>query len=272
MITVSHLYVYPIKSLGGISLSSVNITDRGFEYDRRWMLIDERNNFLTQREFPVMALLQVEIVADGLKVFHKENKTDFIIIPFKPLLNERVNTNIWRVPCDPLLVSDAADKWFSAMLNSPCRLVYMDDDTQVAIDERYNINNSLTSFSDGFPILMISQASLQDLNSKATEQLPMNRFRPNIVISNANAYEEDTLKEFVINGITFYGAKPSARCVITTIDQNTTAKGKEPLKTLATYRSMNNKIYLGENVIADAVGEISVGNEIVVIERKDSLF
>jgi uncharacterized protein len=272
MITVSHLYVYPIKSLGGVSLSSVNITDRGFEYDRRWMLIDDNNNFLTQREFAVMALLQVEIVVEGLKVFHKENETDFIIIPFKPLKNERVNTNIWGVPCTPLLVSDKIDQWFSVALNSPCRLVYMDDDTQVKIDERYNIDNSLTSFSDGFPILMISEASLQDLNSRATEQVPMNRFRPNIVIRNARAFEEDSMKEFVINGITFYGAKPSARCVITTINQSTTEKGKEPLKTLATYRSKNNKIYFGENVIAAGTGEINMGDEIIVIERKESLF
>ncbi len=272
MITVSHLYVYPIKSLGGVSLSSVNISDRGFEYDRRWMLIDENNHFLTQREFPVMALLQVEIMTNGLKVFHKENETDFILIPFKPLMNERVNTNIWGVPCNPLLVSDAADKWFSEALNSPCRLVYMDDDTQVMIDERYNINNSLTSFSDGFPILMISEASLEDLNSKASEQLPMNRFRPNLVIKNSTAFEEDRMKEFVINGITFHGAKPSARCVMTTINQSTIEKGKEPLKTLATYRSMNNKIYFGENVIAESTGTINVGDSIAILRTKESLF
>ena len=152
MIQVSQLYIYPIKSLGGISLQSAHITDRGFEYDRRWMLIDENRNFLTQREFSAMALLQVEITDDGLKVFHKENKTDCIIIPFKPLTNERVATNIWGVACEPLLVSDEADKWFSAALNISCRLVYMDDDTEVKIDERYNIDNRLTSFSDGFPI------------------------------------------------------------------------------------------------------------------------
>lgn len=253
-------------------MPSVNITDRGFEYDRRWMLIDANNHFLTQREFAEMALLQVKIINEGLKVFHQKDENNFIIIPFKPVKIERVATDIWGVACEPFLVSDEADKWFSSVLNTSCRLVYMDDATQVKIDERYNIDNKLTNFSDGFPILMISEASLEDLNSRATEALLMNRFRPNLVISNANAFEEDSMKEFVINGITFYGAKPSARCVITTINQSTAAKGKEPLKTLATYRSMNNKIYFGENVIAGGIGKINVGDEIVVVERKESLF
>lgn len=272
MIKVSQLYIYPIKSLGGISLSSVNVTDRGFEYDRRWMLIDHNNRFLTQREFTSMALLQVQLLADGLKVFHKQDENNFIIVPFAPLKNERLATDIWGIACNPLLVSDEADKWFSAALNISCRLVYMDDDTQVKIDERYNIDNSLTSFSDGFPILMISEASLNDLNSKATEALPVNRFRPNLVISDANAFEEDSMKEFVINDIHFYGVKPSSRCVLTTIDQNTAAKGKEPLKTLAAYRNMNNKIYFGENVIAAGTGTIHIGDSITILQTKESLF
>ncbi len=272
MIRVSQLNIYPIKSLGGISMPSVNITDRGFEYDRRWMLIDANSNFLTQREFAVMALLQVELANDGLKVFHKHDKNDFIKIPFTPQKSERIATNIWGVLCQPLLVSDEADKWFSEKLQATCRLVYMDDDTHVMINEQYNISNSLTSFSDGFPILMISEASLADLNSKATESVLMNRFRPNIVISGAGAFEEDGMKEFVINGITFYGAKPSARCTITTINQSTGEKGKEPLKTLATYRSLNNKIYFGENVIAASIGSINVGNEITILKTKETLF
>lgn len=269
---VSQLYIYPIKSLGGISLQQVNITDRGFEYDRRWMLIDKYNNFLTQREFGVLALLQVEIENNGLKVFHKKKENDYIIIPFEPQKNERVETNIWGVPCKPLFVSDEVDEWFSKVLGINCRLVYMDDATQVEIDERYNINNSLTSFSDGYPILMISEASLADLNSRIEEVLPMNRFRPNLVISNVAAFDENTMKEFIINSMKFCGVKPSARCVVTTIDQDTALKSKEPLRTLATYRSKNNKIYFGENVIALSTGKISAGDNIIILEKKESLF
>jgi uncharacterized protein len=272
MPAVSHLYIYPIKSLGGIEVPFVNITDRGFEYDRRWMLIDEDNNFLTQREFSVMALLQVEIENNGLKVFHKQKENDYIIIPFEPQKNERAETNIWGVPCKPLLVSDKVDQWFSKVLGINCRLVYMDDETQVEVDERYNINDSLTSFSDGYPILMISEASLADLNSRIEEVLPINRFRPNLVISNVAAFDENRMKEFIINSIKFCGVKPSARCVVTTIDQDTALKGKEPLKTLATYRSKNNKIYFGENVIALSTGKISAGDNVTILEKKESLF
>lgn len=272
MITVSQLYIYPVKSLGGIAVPSVTITDRGFEYDRRWMLIDEQNNFLTQREFPEMALLQVEIMKDGLKVFHKQRKDGFIIIPFVSQKNMRVETNIWGAPCKPLLVTDDADKWFSKTLHTNCRLVYMDDETQVLIDEKYNINGSLTSFSDGYPILMTSEASMNDLNSRMDEQLSISRFRPNIVIAGSAAYEENNMLEFMINGINFYGVKPSARCVVTTIDQHTGIKGKEPLKTLATYRSINNKIYFGENVIAASTGAISKGDSVTILKTKESLF
>lgn len=271
MITVSQLYIYPVKSLGGVPVNSVKITDRGFEYDRRWMLIDSNNNFLTQRENAVMALLQVEIKNEGLKVFHKQNENEFIIIPFQQQKNERVQTNIWGVPCTPLLVDNEVDKWFSKALGMTCRLVYMDDATQVMIDERYNINNSLTSFSDGYPILMTSEASMNDLNNRLKEQLSISRFRPNIVIAGSAPYEENSMQEFMINEINFYGVKPSARCVVTTIDQHTGIKGKEPLKTLATYRSMNNKIYFGENVIAASTGIVSVGDSITILKTKESL-
>ena len=235
-------------------------------------ITNENNRFISQREFAGMALLKVEITNEGLKVFHQNDTTDFIIIPFFPLKKERVTADIWGIACEPLLVSDEADKWFSKALNTNCRIVYMDDETKVIVNDKYNINNSLTSFSDGFPILMISEASLNDLNSKATETLPMNRFRPNLVINGANAFEEDGMKEFMINGITFYGAKPSARCVITTINQSTLLKGKEPLKTLATYRSLNNKIYFGENVIAGSIGKINVGDTLSIIKTKETLF
>lgn len=269
---VSQIFVYPIKSLSGVSLQSVAITDRGFEYDRRWMLIDAQHRFLTQREIAAMALLQVVIKADGLLVYHKLQPEDYIELPFVHCIDQRIETNIWGVPCNPLLVGPQVDAWFSRMLGIECRLVYMDDDTQVMIDERYNNNGYLTSFSDGFPVLMISEASMADLNSRMENTLNIIRFRPNLVIKNTAPFEEDTMQAFAINEIDFFAVKPSARCVITTIDPNTGEKGREPLKTLSTYRSRNNKIYFGQNVIAGKCGYIKVGDEIVVNERKESLF
>src|SRR5437762_12132400 len=122
---VSQLYIYPIKSLGGISISSVNITDRGFEYDRRWMLIDTNNRFISQREIAEMALLQVEILPGGLKIYHKINQEISIEIPFKPITEEIVMADIWDIPCEVQIVSELANTWFSKILNTSCRLLYM---------------------------------------------------------------------------------------------------------------------------------------------------
>jgi uncharacterized protein len=124
---VSQLYIYPIKSLGGIAVSSVNITDRGFEYDRRWMLIDENNRFLSQREVTNMALLQVEILQHALRVYHKKDETNCIEISFTPTTATFVTVTVWDNSCEAQLVDDNADQWFSKILNIPCRLVYMPD-------------------------------------------------------------------------------------------------------------------------------------------------
>ena len=272
MLQVSQLYIYPIKSLGGVAVSTAVVTDRGFQHDRRWMLVDDNNRFLSQREIAAMALLQVEILPDGLKVYHKKNANDYINIPLIPVIDKVVTSDIWGIPCNAKLVDPAADKWFSEILNFPCRLVYMAEETIVKVEEQYAVNNDLTSFSDGYPILMISEASLQDLNNRTGESLPMNRFRPNLVFTGGEAFVEDTMKEFTINGYTFFGVKPSARCVVTTIDQDTTEKGKEPLKTLSLYRRKDAKVYFGQNVIAAGIGKINIGDAISILQTKESLF
>jgi len=235
------------------------------------MLVDDTNRFLSQREIAAMALLRVEILANGLKVYHKEDQHS-ITIPLLPAVDTTITVDIWGISCEAQLVQPAADEWFSGILGIPCRLVYMADETIVKVDEQYTVNNDLTSFSDGYPILMISDASFEDLNSKIDQQLPINRFRPNLVFTGGEPFIEDTMKEFIINGCTFYGVKPSARCVVTTINQDTAEKGKEPLKTLTTYRRKDAKVYFGQNVIAAGKGNIHVGDEISIVQKKESLF
>ncbi len=268
---VSQLYIYPIKSLGGIALQTVEVTDRGFQYDRRWMLIDTNNRFISQREVAEMALLKVNINSSGLEVFHIANPSDILKVQFGPYNGLSLNVSVWDTGCNATLVSEAADSWFSKKLNIECRLVYMNDEDKIQIDEKYNINNRINSFSDGFPILIASEASLNDLNNRLDEALPMNRFRPNLVISGTKPFEENEIKEFTIGDIHFFGVKPCARCVVTTIDQSNAVKGKEPLKTLATYRNYNNKILFGENVIAMQTGSISVGDAVRVLQTKEAL-
>lgn len=270
MLTVSELFIYPIKSLGGISVASAMVTDRGFQYDRRWMLVDENNHFLTQREFEAMALLQVELISEGLKIYHKKNIHSPIIIPFSPETNEKANVEIWDDSCEAQFVSRIADEWFSDMLFLKCRLVYMPGSTKRCVDKSYAFNKEITGFSDAFPFLIIGQSSLNDLNSRLTEPLPINRFRPNIVFSGGKPFEEDVMEHFTINHINFYGVKLCARCLITTINQDNADKAKEPLQTLATYRRKNNKIYFGQNVLHNGAGKINVGDTIEIIKANAS--
>lgn len=267
MLTVSELFIYPIKSLGCIAVPSAMVTDRGLQYDRRWMLVDEHNEFLSQRELAAMALLQVAMTSEGLQVTHKLNAAS-IVIPFQPQTAETIIVEVWSDRCRAQLVSAAADEWFSQMLNVNCRLVYMPDASRRRVDSRYAFDKEITSFSDGYPMLLIGQSSLDDLNSKLQQAITINRFRPNIVFSGGEPYEEDNLEAFNIKDLQFFGVKLCARCVITTINPDTAEKGKEPLRTLAAYRLRNNKIYFGQNLLHRGEGLIKVGDEIEVIRRK----
>ncbi|MES2807198.1 MAG: MOSC N-terminal beta barrel domain-containing protein [Bacteroidota bacterium] len=264
MLQVSQLYIYPIKSLGGIRLDNATVTDRGFKYDRRWMLIDHNNRFISQREFAQMALLKTDISDKFLTVTNTSTKTS-INIPLIPINKEFTKVNVWDDSCDAVLLSDEIDSWFTAALGMAVRLVYMPDNSHRYIEEKYAQDNEITSFSDAFPFLLIGQSSLDDLNSRLEVSLPINRFRPNIVFTGALPYFEDVMDSFAINGIGFNGAKLCARCVMITIDQQDGSSSKEPTKTLAGYRTKNKKIYFGQNLIHHGVGTISVGDEITLL-------
>ena len=266
---VSELYIYPVKSLGGIAVDSATLTDRGFQLDRRWMLVDDNNEFLTQREYPKMALLQTAITTDGVLVSHKNNAAENILIPFSPSTTTTINVKIWDDTCAATPVSEEIDRWFSRMLGGKCKLVYMADDCHRIVDQRYAINkDDVTSFSDAYPLLIIGEESLNDLNRRLQQPLPINRFRPNIVAAGTEPYEEDVMEEFRINGVRFYGVKLCARCAIPTIDQDTAEKSKEPTKTFASYRTSGNNVYFGQNLLYEGTGIISIGDEIEIIKRK----
>jgi hypothetical protein len=263
MLQVSQLFVYPIKSMAGIAVNKALVTDRGFKHDRRWMLVDENNRFISQREIAEMALMHINILKEGLKVTYRPNSSS-IIIPFQPQTDELAEVIIWDDTCTGQFVSHVTDKWFSDNLGFKCRLVYMPDETHRITDPKYTPEGHITSYADAYPFLLIGQASLDDLNSRLTEHLPMNRFRPSIVFTGGDAFSEDLMHTFAIGDIRFHGVKLCARCPIPTINQETLKKGKEPLKTLARYRFKNNKILFGQNLIHEGLGEIAVGNAIQV--------
>lgn len=272
MLKISGLFVYPIKSLGGIALNKAQVTGRGLEHDRRWMLVDENNRFLSQREIPGMALLYVELTAKGLLVMHRQQPEEFIAVPFLFDANEEAICSIWDDECLAEFVDTEIDKWFSRMLKVKCRLVYMPANTKRIVDQRYAGPRQITSFADAYPFLLIGEASLQDLNKRLKEPVLMDRFRPNIVFSGGEAFQEDQMAHFITGGLHFYGVKPCARCPVITIDQESGVSGKEPLKTLSTYRKKNNKVYFGQNLVHDGEGIIGIGDELMIKELKPEKF
>ena len=269
---ISEINIYPIKSLAGISLESSKIERRGLEFDRRWLLVDEKNKFLTQREFPKMATIKPEISSDGLRVSCSGND---LSIPFEPQTNATETVQIWSNRCKAKIYEQTVNEWFSDVLQASCKLVVMPEETQRKVNYFYRVKeDDHVSFADAHPFLLIGENSLVDLNSRLTEDLPMNRFRPNFVVADSEGFAEDSWKKIKIGETVFHIVKPCARCVMTTIEQTTGEKdGKEPLKTLAGFRipkrSVKKKILFGQNLIAETAGGIlRVGDKIEVLETK----
>jgi len=259
MIQVSQIFIYPIKSLGGIELKQSLVTQRGLQYDRRYMLVDENGMFLTQRTFHKMALFKLSLVDDGFVVSY-ENQN--IKVPFSITGNIQKVT-IWDDVVDAVVASDELNDWFSLHLNQKVKLVYLQNQSVRPVNPKYANNNEQVSFADGYPLMMISEASLSLLNSKLKKPIGMDRFRPNLVLSAAEPHLEDELRNFKIGTALFKVAKPCARCVVTTINQQTLQTGKEPLATLAKYRRVGDNVNFGANVICLQEGQVSVGDNVL---------
>lgn len=266
---LSEIFIYPIKSLGGISLNSSFAGKRGLKYDRRYLLVDEGGIFITQRDYPQMALLKLSFCDEGFRVLNTKDNS-YTIIPFESDSIEKLKVQIWDDICGAVRVGSDFDKWFSAAINKKCSLVYMPDTEKRIVDkEKKYVNETHTvSFADGYPYLIIGQSSLDDLNSRLEVKIPMNRFRPNLVFTGGVPYEEDNWKNFLMGDAEFKAVKPCARCVITTTDQDTAERNAEPLKTLSTYRKVDNKVIFGMNVVCDRTGRISVGDKISKLNDK----
>lgn len=264
---LSEIFIYPVKSLGGTSLKEAEVTERGLKFDRRWMLVDSTGKFITQRIYPQMSLIAVDISNDKL-IFRHKKTSEQIEVGFNETTGNKLNTVIWNDTVETLHVSTFADEWFEIILGIKCRLVYMPDQSKRFVDKTFAHNDELTNLTDGYPFLIIGQESLNDLNSRLKEKLPVNRFRPNFVFSGGASFDEDKMKSFTLGSITFYPVKPCARCVITTTDQNSGERNEEPLATLSTYRKVNNKVMFGQNLLHKGSGIIQIGDELQNIEWK----
>ncbi len=246
---LTEIWIYPIKSLGGIRLKQAHVFEKGLQYDRRWMLVDETGKFLTQRVHPKMALFKVSLADNDLLITYAPTQQSHSV----PLQAKQVEpsqpVSIWDDTVLAYEVSVKSSQWFTELLGINCKLVYFPEENDRAVDRRYATTEHV-SLADGYPFLIIGQASLDDLNSRLEEAVPMNRFRPNFVFTGGNAFEEDHWKEFSIGANRFVGVKPCSRCVLITVDQDTAQKSDEPLRTLSTYRKRENKIYFGQNLLA----------------------
>ena len=268
MYTLTEIWVYPIKSIGGIALSEAHVEMRGLQHDRRWMLVNESGRFMSQREIPAMALLRTALEAEHLLVFHKDQPENILRIPLTMALENLPveEVEVWGDFFPAVVLPQPLSDWFASILEEPVRLVYMPDSTRCWADARYAPQGQHVSMADGFPYLIIGQASLDDLNSRLETPLPMNRFRPNFVFSGGEPFEEDHWADFSIGGVNFRGVKPCARCSIPSTNQETAERAAEPTKTLATYRNIDKKILFGQNVIWMGQGEamVRVGDEMVM--------
>jgi len=255
---LSGIFVYPVKSLAGISANSWPVTEKGFQHDRKWMIIDNDRQFLSQRKLPKMALIKTALTDQNLILSAPD--MDDLSLPLEPVDGQIINSTIWHDQCDARSVSIEADQWLSDFLKQDCRLVYQPDEIIRPVDPNYAQPTDKVAFSDGFPFLIISENSLVALNHEMQLNLPMSRFRPNLVISGCSAYEEDSWREISIGAINFRLPKPCSRCAIPAIDPETAQIGKEPLTTLNRTRKWQNKVYFGQNALHDQCGQLTVGD------------
>ena len=267
-ITVIGLYRYPIKSCAGIALTEARLEPRGIRHDRELLIVDAATDrFLTQREAPRMALIAPQI-ADGTLWAHAPGMAELTLRLAEDGPTHEVG--IWRDRCMAGDQGDEAAAWLSAFLERPCRLVRMVPEFVRPVDPTYAAPGDQVGFADGFPCLLIAEESLADLNTRLGEPLPMNRFRPNIVIAGGAPFGEDRVGRLRIGHLAFAAPKSCARCTITVVDQATGEPGKEPLRTFATFRRAERGVMFGQNLIHAGVGTIRVGDRVVALEAKES--
>jgi len=263
-LSITSIHIYPVKSLAGISLHSAQLEPRGFKFDREWMVVDSHGTFITQREMAPLALIQSALVDNHLRLTMPLG--DNVQVPFDlndGVKREEITVKVWKNHCQAIDEGDEAATLLSQFLEKKVRLVRMAPDYKRQVDQRYAKADDIVGFADEFPVLIITDESLNELNRKLEYPVPMNRFRPNITIGGAEAFAEDSWSEITIGDVRISVVKPCARCSITTINQDTGESSLEPLRTLSFFRKESGKIMFGQNAIPQTFGELKVGDEVV---------
>jgi uncharacterized protein YcbX len=269
-VRVTRLTVYPVKGLAGQPVDTVDVRERGFAWDRRWMLVDEDRRFLTQRQLPKLAAIRAAVYAGELVLRHGDTQMAIPVEP--PASAANIQVTIWRDQVEAVILPEAGP-WLSPILDHRCELVFMPETTRRQVNPAFAPAGDIVGFADAYQVLLIGEASLTDLNAKLSEAVPMDRFRPNIVVSSPEPFVEDQWGELEIGTAGLSGTKASARCSVPTVDQLTgQPTGPEPIRTLSSYRRFGNGVYLGQNLIVRRRGTIVVNDSVVVKSRIEAVY
>lgn len=267
---LSGLFIYPVKGLKGIALERARCTDRGLEHDRRFMVVDAGGTFVSQRSQPKMATVWTAIEADAVTLSAPDMEE--VAVPLRPSGGDHVRVQVWSSACEAIAPSPEADAWLSDYLGLQCRLVHMPEDSKRYSNPRYAGPGKRVAFADGYAYLLANEASLGDLNARLAARghpaLPMNRFRPNLVVEAGEAYAEDRWREVRVGSAALAAAKPCGRCQVTTTDQASgEVRGPEPLATLSTYRdSREFGVMFGMNLVTVREGDVRVGDTVEALQ------
>lgn len=266
MPTLQDIYCYPLKSGAALPLAHASAEPLGLEHDRRWMVVRPDGSFLTGRELPALVRVRAAPGPEGLHLSAPGRPG--LLVPVPAATGPRLDVTVWKDTCSAARASADADQWFSTYLGQQTALVYMDERTQRPVDPRYAAPDDRVSFADGFPLLLISEASLAALNQRLSQPVPMARFRPNLVVGGCEAFAEDGWRRLRIGTVELAVVKPCARCAFTTVDPETARMdpSQEPLRTLSTFRRIDGKVMFGQNVLVRSAGTVRVGDTVEVIE------
>ena len=262
MVSITDILIYPVKGCGGVSVKRWPIEGRGLQFDRQWMLVDGHGKFVSQREYPQMAFFRMHWTGAFFEV-EFDGSGQRMPLPIPELGSAQIAVNIWDQEVMAAHLPGACEDYFNLHLGQGNRLVYMPDHAFRRVDEKYSPDAHYTRFTDGYPVLILGTASMEHLNKKLAMPLPIDRFRPNLVLSTDVAHEEDQWRNLDHTCFKLDLVKPCSRCVVTTIDQRTGTKGKEPLATLASYRTFDKKVNFGMNAVvasAEPLSFIEVGD------------
>lgn len=260
MITIRSLHVYPVKSCRGIALERAEIAETGFRHDRRWMVIGADGTFLSQRSHPELARVSTRLDR-GRLILGAADRPPLEVVIDAPIDDHRTVT-IWKDACEAVSEGRESAAWLSTLLGVPCELVRLPETEVRPVDPDYARPGDRVAFADGFPFLLISQASVDELNRRLTTPVRADRFRANIIIDGCEAHAEDGWSMLTIGEIGFDVAKPCARCVVISTDQDNGSRTEEPLRTLAGYRTANRKVLFGQNLIHRGTGAVRIGDEV----------